>query len=63
MQVEGIRRKMVALAVLAALAGLAYGTIDAGRVRNLVFVLLGGFALRIMLTAGRSRYDKAEHPE
>jgi hypothetical protein len=57
---EGGRRKLVALAVLAVLAGLAWRTIDPGKVRTLVFVLLGGFALRIALTAGRSRYDEEE---
>jgi hypothetical protein len=63
MWVEGGKRKLLALALLGVLAVLAYGTMDAGRVRNLVFVLLGGFALRVMLTAGRSRYDKEEQAE
>jgi hypothetical protein len=62
MGVRGIQRKVVALLVLAALAGLAWGTMDAGKVRMLVFVLLGGFALRVLLTAG-SRYDKEENPQ
>jgi hypothetical protein len=59
---EGGRRKLVALAVLAVLAALAWRTMDAGKTRNLVFVLLGGFALRIALTAGHSRYDEEETP-
>jgi hypothetical protein len=59
MQVGGIQRKAVALLVLAGLAALAWSTMDAGRFRMLVFVLLGGFALRVLLTAG-SRYDKEE---
>jgi hypothetical protein len=55
---EGGRRKLIALALLVVLAALAWRTIDPGRVRTLVLVLLGGFALRIALTAGRSRYDE-----
>ena len=50
MRFEGGKRKFVALAGLAVLAVLAWQTIDAGRVRILVFVLLGGFALRVALT-------------
>ena len=57
MRFEGGKRKLVALAGLAILALLAWQTMDPGRVRMLVFVLLGGFALRIALTNGRSRYD------
>jgi hypothetical protein len=60
---EGGKRKFVALAGIAILAAVAWLTMDAGNIRMLVFVLLGGFALRIVLTAGRSRYDKTEHPE
>jgi hypothetical protein len=63
MRLEGGKRKFVALAGLAILALLAWQTMDPGRVRLLVFVLLGGFALRIALTNGRSRYDETEHPE
>jgi hypothetical protein len=59
MQVRGVQRKVVALLVLAVLAALAWSTIDPGRIRMLVFVLLGGFALRILLTPGR-RNDEAE---
>ena len=60
---EGIRRKLVALGALAVLAAIAWRTLDAGNIRTLVFVLLGGFALRVALTAGRSRYDEEENPE
>jgi hypothetical protein len=62
MRVRGMQRKIVALLVLAALAALAWSTMDAGKVRMLVFVLLGGFALRVLLTAGR-RYDEEENPQ
>jgi hypothetical protein len=63
MRFEGGKRKLVALAGIAILAALAWQTMDAGRVRLLVFVLLGGFALRIALTSGRSRYDVEERSE
>jgi hypothetical protein len=63
MRLEGGKRKLVALAVLAILAILAWQTMDAGRIRMLVFVLLGGFALRVVLTGGRSRYDVGERLE
>ncbi len=49
------RRKWIALALLVALAGLAAKTIDPGRVRLVVLLLLGFFALRIVLTAAASR--------
>ena len=62
MRVRGMQRKVVALLVLAALAGLAWSTIDPGKVRMLVFVLLGGFALRILLTTGR-QYDEEENSQ
>jgi hypothetical protein len=63
MTVAGGRRKAIALAGLAILAALAWTTMDAGKVRILVMILLGGFALRIALTGGRSRYDETEPPE
>ena len=62
MVVAGGRRKALALAGLAVLAILAWTTMDAGKVRLLVMILLGGFALRIALTAGRTRYDGVEPP-
>ena len=48
-------RKWIALAVLALLAGFAVKTIDPGKVRTVVLVLLGFFALRIVLIASASR--------
>jgi hypothetical protein len=62
MQVRDWQRKAVALLVLGVLAALAWSTMDAGKVRMLVFVLLGGFALRVLLTSGR-RYDEEENPQ
>jgi len=62
MAVAGGRRKAFALAGLAILAVLAWNTMDAGKVRLLVMILLGGFALRIALTRSRTRYDEEEPP-
>ena len=39
---------------LGAIAGLAWGTIEAGKPRDVVLVLLAGFALRVMLTRAPS---------
>jgi hypothetical protein len=58
MQLTGARRKYAALAGLAAIAVLSWFTLDPGRIRLVVMILLGGFALRIAFTA-RSRYDEA----
>jgi hypothetical protein len=63
MRVEGGKRKWIALAGLAVLAGLAWSTMDAGKFRILVMVLLGGFALRVLLTPARSRYEDAEQAD
>ena len=60
---EGGRRKAVALALLAVLAGIAWRFMDAGNVRTVVLILLGGFALRVLLTSARPRYDSEESPE
>jgi len=48
-------RKWIALALLVVLSALAVKTIDPGRVRSVVLLLLGFFALRIVLTAIASR--------
>ncbi|HEX5235121.1 MAG TPA: hypothetical protein VFW25_07320 [Silvibacterium sp.] len=63
MTITGGKRKAVALAGLAILAALAWYTMDVGKVRILVEILLGGFAIRIALTGGRPRYDETEPPE
>ena len=57
MQLTGARRKYAALAGLASIATLAWFTMDPGKMRLLVVILLGGFALRIALTA-RTRHDE-----
>jgi hypothetical protein len=51
-------KKWISLALLAGLAGLAWATIEPGKIRLVVLVLVGSFALRIVLTASRSRYDE-----
>ena len=63
MAVAGARRKGIALAGLAIVAVLAWSTMDPGKVRLLVMILLGGFALRVALTHDRSRYDEEDPPE
>jgi hypothetical protein len=57
MAIARARRKWIALALLAALAGAVWGTMEPGRVRLVVFVVIASFALRIVLTASGSRYD------
>ncbi len=51
------KKKWISLAILAGLAGLAWMTIEPGKMRLVVWVLLASFALRIVLTASASRYD------
>jgi hypothetical protein len=46
--------------MLAGIAGLSWITMDAGRLRDLVLILLAGFALRIVLAGAGSRYDRHE---
>jgi len=55
MRISGAKRKLLAVAFLTALAFLAWYTMDSGKFRLLVIVLLGGFGVRIVLTADRSR--------
>ncbi len=49
---EGWRRAGMAVAVLLGTAALAWSTMDAGRMREGVLVILAGFAARIVLRAG-----------
>ena len=58
MAISRSRRKWIAFALLAALAGLAWETMEPGKIRLVVLVLIGSFALRIALTAAGSRYDE-----
>jgi hypothetical protein len=57
MRIAGNKRKLLALAFLALLAALAWYTMDTGKIRLVVMILLGGFALRVALTAGTPRDD------
>jgi len=57
MRIAGGKRKLIAIAFLALFAALAWYTMDAGKIRLVVLILLGGFALRIALTGGTSRND------
>ncbi|HET9789962.1 MAG TPA: hypothetical protein VFR08_01530 [Candidatus Angelobacter sp.] len=63
MAVAGVKRKVIALIGLAFVAGLAWTTLEAGTIRLVVMVVLGGFALRIALAHDRSRYDEKEPPD
>jgi hypothetical protein len=54
------RKKWIALGLLAILAGLAWWTMQPGKIRLVVFVLIGSFALRIVLAASGSRYDRGK---
>jgi hypothetical protein len=59
MRIADSKRKLVALAFLAVLAALAWYTMDAGKIRLVVMILLGGFALRVALTAASRSDDEA----
>ena len=48
-------RMVVALAVLGVLALLVWRTIDPGKIQQLVFVLLGFFAARVLIGWQRAR--------
>ena len=51
----GNGRLLVALGLFAALASLAWFTMDAGKARLLTLILLGFFTLRTLLARVRSR--------
>jgi Flp pilus assembly protein TadB len=50
----------IALGVLAVLAGLAWQTMEPGKWRNFVWLVLGFFAFRVFIGALRSRYDRED---
>ena len=52
------QRTVVALVLFGAIAVLAWQTMEPGKFRTLVFVILGGLALRVLLGSRRARYDK-----
>ena len=48
----------VALVLFGLIALAAWQTMEPGKLRTLVFVVLGGLALRVLLGSRRARYDK-----
>jgi len=51
----GAGRMIVALAIIGLMAGSAFFTMEAGKYRNLTFVLLAFFAFRVVLGRLRTR--------
>jgi len=51
----GDGRMVIALVVLALMAVLAWQTMDAGKFRDVVWIVCGFFAFRVVLTRVRSR--------
>jgi hypothetical protein len=52
------QKTAVALALFGLVALAAWQTMEPGKLRTLVFVVLGGLALRVLLGSRRARYDK-----
>ena len=53
----GSGRMVIALAVFGVLAILVWQTMEPGKFRTLVFVVLGGLALRVLLGSRRADTD------
>ena len=51
------QRTAIALVLFAAIAVLAWQTMEPGKFRTLVFVILGGLALRVLLGSRRADTD------
>jgi predicted membrane chloride channel (bestrophin family) len=51
------RKTVIALVLFGAVAVLAWQTMEPGKFRTLVFVILGGLALRVALGFRRSNID------
>jgi hypothetical protein len=51
------QKTVIALVLFAAVAVLAWQTMEPGKFRNLVFVVVGGLALRVLLRWRRSGLD------
>ena len=51
------RKTAIALVLFAAIAVLAWQTMEPGKFRTLVFVVLGGLALRVLLGSRRADTD------
>jgi hypothetical protein len=54
------QKTVVTLVLFGAVAVLAWQTMEPGKFRNLVFVVLGGLALRVVLGARRAAADTKE---
>ena len=52
------QKSAVALVLFGLVALAAWQTMEPGKLRTLVFVVLGGLALRVLLGSRRARYDK-----
>jgi hypothetical protein len=48
---NAVKKTAIAIGLLALLAGAAWKTMEPGRTRLVVLLVLGGFALRILLAA------------
>ena len=56
-------KSRVAGGVLLGLVALAWFTLDPGRVRLIVLLILGMFLFRVVLHTARSRYDEGTQEE
>jgi hypothetical protein len=54
------RKTVIALVLFGAVAVLAWQTMEPGKFRSLVFVVLGGLALRVLLGWRRSGVDDVD---
>jgi hypothetical protein len=52
-----VQKTAIALVLFAAIAVLAWQTMEPGKFRTLVFVVLGGLALRVLLGSRRADTD------
>ena len=52
------QKTAVALVLFGLIALAAWQTMEPGKLRTLVFVVLGGLVLRVLLGSRRARYDK-----
>ena len=52
------QKTVVALVLFGLVALAAWQTMEPGKLRTLVFVVLGGLALRVLLGSRRARYDE-----
>jgi hypothetical protein len=57
------QKSAVALALFGAVALLAWRTMEPGKFRDLVFVVVGGLALRVLLGWRRSERDRGDDTE